>query len=147
MINWDIEQMKYTGPINMHGHPHGSLGILSVYHKNLLNNKIKCRQYHGSFEHGCFTGDNCRVVESSGTTETLLFQGEFRNYVFIRGKEFLQTKEDTLLFEGSKFYRNKGSFHDQYCNGKLYFNVDCETQYSPPIEYVDGSRKPPVSDP
>jgi hypothetical protein len=127
----------------MMGYPHSSSGKLSVFFETQAGHFKNIYVYQGSFEHGCFTGDNCTVCkfkDEAMATEMPLFDGEFSNYVFIRGKEYdPQTTKKRLVFEGSKNYSLKSPF---FYNGTLFVDEDTGALLKNPILYVNGVRRP-----
>lgn len=140
--NDSISQILYTGSLNMMGYPHSSSGKLFVYFQTQAGNFKDIYVYEGSFEHGCFTGDDCTVLkfkDNQMTDGMILFHGEFRNYVFIRGKEYDEQRRSTLVFQGSKNYSIKSPF---FYNGILFVNEDNGALLKNPIIYVNGIPKP-----
>lgn len=97
----------YTGPVDEQRRPNGE-------GEAFFNDG---RYYHGSFEHGVLTGDDCYFKYANGDT----FRGKFRNNSFYYGRYTLDN--DLSYFYG--YYSNgqpsSGTWYDQ--NGKVIESI------------------------
>ena len=94
---------QYTGPVDEHRQPNG-------FGEAYFNDG---RYYHGSFEHGVLTGEDCYFKYANGDT----FRGKFRNNSFYYGTYTIAS--DKSYYVGS--YKNgqpdSGTWYNK--NGKV----------------------------
>ena len=98
---------QYTGPVDEQRQPNGE-------GEAFFNDG---RYYHGSFEHGVLTGDDCYFKYANGDT----FRGKFRNNAFYYGTYTIAS--DGSYYVGS--YKNGqpdgGTWYNK--NGKVIENI------------------------
>lgn len=89
---------QYTGPVDEQRQPNG-------WGEAFFNDG---RYYHGSFEHGVLTGDDCYFKYANGDT----FRGKFRNNAFYYGTY-------TIASDGSYYV---GSYKNGQPDGGTWYN-------------------------